>query len=249
MRNVFFFILIFCSFTLGGKCASTLFQKGVEELTQGNYLEAQQYFHEDIEKIPSFSGYYNLGIVAGKLGDWEKAKWAFESALKYNPLNENAQYNATFATHKLNQKKVWENPYGVGKKIIIGFGSVVWVVLAVFFSICTGLFLYVLINKTKKKDLKTRWSQRLIVPFSILFIVSCICIYSIHNHFNQERYAILKNSNTSFYISPNGIEINKKVNPSLRFQIEKHSEDSTWIQLKSPEHNVFWVKNKDIYRF
>ncbi len=251
MRNGFFVILIFCSFALGGKCATTLFQKGVKELTQGNHLEAQQYFYEDIANAPSFSGYYNLGIAAGKLGDWHKAKWAFESALKYSPLNENAQYNATFATRKLNQNEVWENPYSVGEKVVVGFGSVVWVILVVFFSLCIGLLVYLLILKKENNtnDIKRRWSQRLIFPFVFLFIISGICVYSINNHFKQERYAILKSNSAKFYISPNGIEVNKNVDSSLRFQIVKYSKDSTWVQLKSLKHDILWVKNENVYRY
>lgn len=249
MKGMYFFILFFCSFTLIGNCSDSLFQKGVDELVKGNNKQAQKYFQEDILKSPSFSNYYNLGITAGNIGDWNKAKWAFESALKFEPLNDDVEYNARFATQKLNKSQVWTNPYSIGEQAIVGFGSIAWTLLTIFFSLCLGLFIYVILRKSNKESALTKWSFRLMIPAILLFIVSFFCVYSINNHFNQHRFAILKGSNSKFYISPNGVEANNDIDPSKRLQILKYAKDSTWVQLKSYNDKTLWISSEEIYRY
>lgn len=249
MKGLSLFILLLCSVAFTGNCSDSLFQKGVEELVNGNYESAQKIFQEDILRNPSFSNYYNLGVTAGNLEDWNKAKWAFESALKYEPLNDDVQYNAKFATQKITQSKVWDNPYSIGKQVIIGFGSVAWILLTIFFSLCVGIFFYVIFRKEDKNNTLNKWSSRLIVPAILLFIVSFYCVYSINNHFDHQRFAILKGNNSKFYISPNGVEANNDIDPSSRLQIMKYAKDSTWVLLKSTDGNIVWVEREEVYSY
>lgn len=249
MKRGIVFILFFCSFTFTVKCSDSLFQKGIDELVKGNYQQAQNNFQQGSIENPNFSNYYNLGVTSGNLGDWSKAKWAFESALKYNPLNEDAEYNAKFATQKITQSKEWHNPYSVGKSVIIGFGSVLWIFFAILFSIFSGLFLYIIFRKDKKNSVLMKWSLRLVIPAIFLFMVSYFCVYSINNHFNQQTFAILKGNDAKFFISPNGVEANNEIDLSGRYQIVKYTKDSTWVQLKSQKNNVLWIDHKEIYSY
>lgn len=249
MKGMFLSILFFCSFTFIGNCTDSLFQKGIEEMVKGNYQKAQKTFQRDILNDPSYSNYYNLGFTAGNIGDWNKAKWAYESALKYEPLNEDVQYNAKFATQKLNKSQVWNHPYPVYQQVVIGFGSITWIILAIFFSLCVGLFLYIILSRNNKNSGLTRWSLRLIIPALFLFVVSFFCVYSINDHFNHQRFAILKDNNSKFYLSPNGVEANYNIDPSRRLQILKYAKDSTWVQLESQKNIILWIKSKEIYSY
>lgn len=248
MKKILVFILIFSLFPLFGTCSDSLFQKGLEELVQGNYSEAENYFQKDVSKNPNYANYYNLGIAAGNLSNWTKAKWAFESALKYKPFNKDVQYNAKFATQQLSESQSWDDPYGVGKKVIVGFGSAIWVILTIVFSLLTGVSIYILLRKHKNNTL-LKWSRRLIVPALLLFLISSFCVYSINFHFNHQAFAILKNDETQFYISPNGVQVDNNANPSNRFQVLKYSKDSSWVQLRSQKNKVLWVKQKNVYSY
>src|SRR5690554_6211134 len=87
MKVVFLSILFTFSIAFLSNSKDSLFVKGLDEMLEENYDAAQNTFHNDVLKSPSFSSYYNLKVASGGLEEWSKAKWAFESALKYKPLN------------------------------------------------------------------------------------------------------------------------------------------------------------------
>src|SRR5690554_2825353 len=156
MRIILTILLVFFSMTGFGR--DSLFNKGLDEIMQEDYKKAQEDFLKDTKKHPSFSAYYNLGVASGKMGEWSKAKWAFESSLKYKPLNGDAQFNAKFATQKLNDKQIWEHPYPWIERVILGFGSTTWIIFASITSIALGLIVFYIIANTRRNSLIKKWS-------------------------------------------------------------------------------------------
>ncbi|PKR81432.1 hypothetical protein CW751_05090 [Brumimicrobium salinarum] len=239
---IFGLLFAFNSFSI-----DSLFNQGVESLYNEDFESAQAYFEVDVSQSPSFSSFYNLGVASGKLEQWDKAKWAFESALKYKPMNGDAQYNASFATTQINPGVEWTHPYPWIERIIFGFGFNLWIVMAVLSSIVIGVLLFLILARRKSINKTKKWCLRLLVPVSIVFLVSMYGIQKLNNHFNSERFAIVKSQEVVFYISPNGMEIDEKPVKAQRFYIENFFKDSTWVQVRSQKNNLMWIKHENLY--
>ncbi|RFC54427.1 hypothetical protein [Brumimicrobium aurantiacum] len=240
-------IIVILSFLLSIQVfgSDSLFLKGVDNIMENNYEKASDIFAKDAEENPSFSAFYNLGVSSGNLDDWHKAKWAFESSLKYKPLNGDAQFNAEFASKQLNNRHTWEHPFPWIERVMLGFGMSTWV----FFACVSSIFLGFLIYKVTSSSNINKWFFRLIAPAVILFGVSFYGVYSINMHFNSSHYAILKKSDVPLYISPNGVESQDKLDPSDRLVILKYFKNNTWIQVQSKTNNMLWVKAENVYTY
>lgn len=247
MRNIYLIFILIFAFTFNGNSRDTKFLKGVDEIMQEDFKKAQKDFYEDAIKQPSFSSYYNLGVASGYLNEWSKAKWAFESSLKYRPLSGDAQYNAKFATHEISEDKDWVHPYPWLERIVLGFGTTTWTIFVSASSLILGILIFNMVSKGRSRLKK--WCIRLFVPVLILFLISFYGVYEVNKHYNTERYGILKEPKTQFYISPNGVQISDEIDPASRFYIMKYFKDSTWIQVKSEEHNFLWIKSEDLYTY
>lgn len=245
MRLFFIWILIF-SFPLLCFGNDTKLKRGIDELESNNLSQAEELFYKASEESPSFVTFYNLGVVSGKLGDWAKAKWAFESALKFNPSNGDAQYNAKFASEKLTGQPNWTHPYSWNKRLIVGLGIYTWLGLEILSAIIIGLSFFFILSKKDEKSKILTWSKRLIVPASIIFVLAFYCIIDYTRHFTVHQYAILKYESVKRYISPNGIELSDENTTKDRFYLLEYAEDSTWVQVSSVD-DVFWVKSNDLF--
>lgn len=246
MRNTVSFILVFLV-SFSSLAIDSLFEEGLDNIMKKDFKKAQMGFLKDAEKQPSFSAFYNLGVASGSLGEWSKAKWAFESSLKYKPLSGDAQFNAKFASQKLSQNNLWEHPYPWHERLILGFGATTWSVLAIVTSSFLGLLIFNIL--TKKKSKLRKWCLRLIAPAILLFLVSFYGVNSINKHYNEERYGIMKAVDVPFYISPNGVQIQNEVDPGSRLEIKKYFKDSTWVQIKAQNSNLLWIENKNLYTY
>jgi hypothetical protein len=246
MRLILLFISLF-TLSFIGRAEHSLFNSGLDEIMQNDFKKAQSEFLDDIKKQPSFSSYYNLGVASGSLEEWSKAKWAFESSLKYKPLNGDAQFNAKFATNKLSQNNMWTHPYPWLERVVLGFGATTWTIFVCISSIFLGLLIFNIVSRRKSKFKK--WCLRLISPAILLFVVSFYGIYSINKHYNIERYGIMKSPKTHFYISPNGVQIKDEIDAGSRLRLMKYFKDSTWVQVKSKDNNYLWIESKDLFTY
>ena len=246
MRLIFLIIILF-TVPLIGKAGDTLFDSGIDDIMHNNFIKAQSEFLEDAQNQPSFSAYYNLGVASGSIEEWSKAKWAFESSLKYKPLNGDAQFNAQFVTSKLSENNIWTHPYPWLERIFLGFGTSTWTVLVCISALFLGFLIFNIVSKSKNKI--NKWYLRLIGPSIILFIVSFYGIYSINEHYNVKRYGIMKTPRTLFYISPGGVQIEDEIDPASRLEIVKYFKDRTWIQVKLEGNNYLWIQSKHLYTY
>jgi hypothetical protein len=249
MRAVLLSFIPMVFFAFLGKSSDSLFSKGLDEMMQEDYQQAQTDFQIAAFSKPCFSSYYNLGVASGKLEEWSKAKWAFESALKFKPLNGDAQFNAEFSTRKLSENQTWNHPYPWAERVVLGFGINTWLIFVILSSIFLGFLVFNIVSKSKGKSTLKKWCISLIGPAIFLFFVSFYGIYSTNNHFTNNRFAIIKNSKTEFYISPNGVEVQDEIDPGSRLNIQKYFKDSTWVQVKSQENNLLWIKNNELYTY
>lgn len=247
MKSIYLIVFFLFSFATISSATDSLFQKGLEEIYHENYAEAQLNLEKTVLTHPSFSSFYNLGIAAGKLEDWSKAKWAFESALKYLPLNGDAQFNAEFATHQLSENQEWSHPYSWIKRIILGFGVNAWLIVTILSSLLLGLIVFFATSQYQTQKTLNKWCMRLIFPAILFFIIAISGVYITNNHFTKEQFAIIKNDQAKLYISPNGLKIQQEINLGNRFIIVDYFDEDTWVQIQSQDNQMFWVKKNEIY--
>lgn len=249
MRTVYLILILLFSISTQGFSKDSLFQKGIDEIMHEDYTGAQVDFLKDAQKQPSFSSFYNLGVASGNMEQWSKAKWAFESSLKYRPLNGDAQFNAQFATQKLSENKVWTHPYPWLERVILGFGTTTWIVFVSISSLFLGFLIFNIVSQTKTNSNVKKWCMRLVIPTVLLFGISFYGIFSINQHYNEKRYAIMKDSKSKFYISPNGVQIKDEIDPGSRLELVKFFKDGAWVQVKSQGNNYLWIESKDLLTY
>lgn len=242
-------ILFFCCAPLFSLGQDSLFLKGEEYLLQKQYDAAEVYFMKDLQQKKNFSSFYNLGVTYGEQEDWHRAKWAFESALKYHPMDNKAQFNAEFVSHQIDSKDQWEHPYSWFLRFVLGVGSLIWSILLFIGSTVIGLYLFW--NTTKRKDSrKYKRIQQLLFPFLVLMLFSLISLFAIRQHFKVNQFAIMTGEDMEIFLSPEGVEIeNLKDYSGYRFRIQKYSNDGEWIQLHFPDEQFYWVKAIDVLTY
>lgn len=242
MMRVFFLLVFLVIFTANSaNCSDSLFQKGVSEISLGNYKQARNNFLSDVERNPSFASFYNLGIASGNLENWSEARWAFESALKYKPSSNKAQFNANFALQQIDKSLEWTHPYPWTDRLVLSFGYYFWLILALFSSILIGGYAFLFISKNKRAVNSFKWLNRMLVVAIVLLLVSFYGLYHVNKHYNTYSYVIIKTDSTPFFISPNGVELDVSIPKGSRLDIEKVS-DNDWLLLHVPDRNRLWVK-------
>lgn len=248
MRVVLLLIFSICLTANNANCRDSLFQKGVTELSLDNYKQARSNFLSDVEKKPSFVSFYNLGVASGNLENWSEARWAFESALKYKPSSDKAQFNAKFATQKMDEAATWTHPYPWTDRLILSFGYNLWLILALLSSVVLGIYAFLFISKRKVAPGVFKWLSRSGIIAVILLLVSFYGLYHINSHFNTPSYVIIKTNKTPYFITPNGVELDVQIPKGSRIRIVKESKDD-WLLLQVPDRDQLWVKADQVFKY
>jgi len=247
MKHVIF-ILFCCFLSFFARSQDSTFKKGVEALAEKNFETAHNLFTQDIAAAPSFSSFYNLGVAASKQKNWNEARWAFESALKYKPLNGNAQFNAEFSAHQLNKNVTWTHPYSWLERIIFGFGETVWVIISIVSAIALGILLFIGIGKSTSAT-QRRWGLRLFIPTALLLFIGMYSIQSINSHFKTSKYALQQPEKVNTYLSPNGVQADQIVEGYQRLSIIAYSKDSSFIRVKTLAGSPSWIESGDVLTY
>ena len=220
----------------------SLYNRGVAALSAKDFNTAEKCFSQNIEVAPSFESYYNLGYAYAKQKKWSESLWANEAALKYDPTNNKAIYNAKFALEKIAPDADWNHPYTWTERIILSAGETIWFILMAISSIVVAISLFFLISR--KNSSKIIWSKRLIIPFAILFVLSALCLNKVLNHFEENKYAYAIDGETTLYLHPNGLAVDEDLPSLVRLNIVQDQKD--WIQVLTPNSNSYWMKSKSL---
>lgn len=220
----------------------SLYNKGLEALSTKNYKTAQDYFTQNIEAEPSFESYYNLGYAFAKQKKWSESLWANEAALKYDPTNSKAIYNAKFSLEQISPDAEWNHPYTWTERIILSIGETAWFILMLISSIIVAILVYFLISN--KNKLASLWSKRLILPFLIILILSVFCFNETMNHYEEVKYAYILEEETTLHLNPDGLEVDEKLPVNKRLNVILDQEN--WIQVLTPNSSSYWVKKSDV---
>jgi len=222
----------------------SLYNKGLEALSKKNYKSAQEYFIQNVEISPSFEGYYNLGFAYAEQKKWIESLRANEAALKYDPTNSKAIYNAKFSLEKISPDADWIHPYSWTTRIILSAGETTWFILMLVSSLIVAVSIYFLVTQ-KRGNSKSLWSKRLIIPFVIILVISVFCFNETMNHYQKIRYAYALVKETTVYLSPEGLEVDENLPKSKRLIVVQNQDD--WAQVFTPDSRTFWVKKEDLW--
>ncbi|PHR49685.1 MAG: hypothetical protein COA32_00720 [Fluviicola sp.] len=236
----YFFSVVAISFA---QEKDSLYKKGLEALSTKDYNSAQEYFTQNIEEVPSFEGYYNLGYAFAKQKMWVKSLWANEAALKYDPTNSKAIYNAKFSSKQISPDVIWSHPYSWTKRIVLSIGDTTWFILMLISSIMVAISTYFLLSQ-KNGSSKKLMSKRLVIPFSIVLIISVFCFNEALNHYEQYRYAYAIDEKTELYLSPEGLEVDGDLPKNMRLTAIQDQKE--WIQIVTPDLRTYWVKKESL---
>lgn len=236
----YFFSIVAFSFA---QEKDSLYNLGLEAISLKKYDLAEDYFIQNIEASPSFEAYYNLGYVYAKKEDWNKSLWANEAALKYEPTNGKAIYNAKFSLNHISPDATWSHPYSWTKRIIFSVGETTWFVLMLISSFVAAVSIYFLVS-IKKRSSKKLWSKRLIMPFLILLVISVYCFNQVLDHYDASRFAYTTAKETVLYLSPDGLKVDEKLPMHLRLNIIQDLND--WAQVVAPDLRTYWVMKEDL---
>lgn len=221
----------------------SLYFKGLEALSTKDFNAAQESFTQNINISPSFEGYYNLGYAFAKQERWSESLWANEAALKYDPTNNKAIYNAKFSLKQISPDVDWNHPYSWTERIIFSIGETTWFILMIFSSIIVAISIFFLLS-TNKRDSKNLWSKRLIIPFAILLVIAVFCFNKILDHYEDNRYAYSIDKETNLYLSPEGLEVDDNLPESIRLNVVQDQKE--WVQILTPDFRSFWVRKEDV---
>jgi hypothetical protein len=175
---------------------------------------------------------------------WNESLWSNEAALKYDPTNSKAIYNAKFSLRKISPEAEWIHPYSWTERIILSIGDTSWFILMLFSSIIVALSAFFLIS-SKKENSKKLWSKRLIFPFIITLIIAVFCYNETLNHYEVYRYAYSVNNETQLFLSPGGLEVDETIPETIRHTVI--SQQTDWIEILTSDLRAFWVKKEDVF--
>lgn len=216
------------------------FEKGLSALSNDSIAKAVELFKKDIENEPSLEGYYNLGLAYQELKDIPASIWAFESALKINPSNAQVS-TAAQKSWNMVTSELWTNPFSFLIKFVTLVGNKTWFFLSIIASCIAGTALFFLIAK-KKNDRKKWW---IILTLSLVFGLSFFGAgRKVEHHYKNFHYLIVTSEKIKTYLSPDGIELNHDLKIAHRYPIEKVND--YWIQFKTEDDRLLWVKKKEI---
>jgi len=221
-------------------CQNNEFEKGLSALSNDSLAKAVELFKKDVESSPSLEGYYNLGLAYQELKETSAAIWAFESALKINPSNSRASADAQ-QTWSMVSSERWTNPFSFITKFVTLVGNTAWFILSLIASIIAGIALYILVSN--KKNNRKNWRA-----IFILTVVLGLSFFGagrkVEQHYSNFHYLIVTTDKIKTYLSPDGIELNHNLKVAHRYPIEKMND--FWIQLKTDDQRLLWVKKKEV---
>jgi tetratricopeptide (TPR) repeat protein len=224
----------------------SLYKKGIEALSVKDYNAAQDYFTQNIEIAPSFESYYNLGYAYAKKEKWNKSLWANEAALKYDPTNSKAIYNAKFSLKQISPDAFWSHPYSWTKRIILSIGETTWFILMLISSIIVAVSIYFLLSQRNGCSKKV-WSKRLIFPFLTLLVLAVYCFNEALNHYEENKYAYSLGVEAQLYLSPDGLEVDGELPKNVRLNVIQNQKE--WIQIATPDLRTYWLKKEDLFMY
>ncbi|MEZ4921901.1 MAG: tetratricopeptide repeat protein [Crocinitomicaceae bacterium] len=235
------------SFVLISLLGWTNFQDGNELYEQGDFKGAiEQYNLEISDGSRSEALYYNLGNAYYKNGEIGKSIWAYESALKINPGDDDALFNLEYVNAQT-ADKIDTARHGFGHWLsatLLSYCVNLWAYASIVCSVFFGLFVILFIRSTTKgkKNLSLLGSA----IFGFLLILSTILA-------KMHQGMIIDQSDAVVIVKQLDIKVSPQEDAKTSFIISEGAKvqvigkDKEWIQIDL-NGNQGWVSNESIWK-
>lgn len=242
MMRLIGFIFLFLLTPVMSFGEETPVQRSPKKLIQhGDYDTAAELLYSRIENSPTFSDFYNLGVVSAKTKDYRNSLWAFESALKIDPSSLAARSNAAYVYNKLMPNATWQNPFSWTERMIVAFRSM-WIPLILIASLVAALSVFFWVSGI---NIKWLWVTKLWVPSLLLLALSLFGLNKLNEHASNHSFSIPTKIDAQPYLSPDGVPVKGDIQLSIRNSVIQYNQDSSWVCVLNNQERV-WLKRDDL---
>jgi len=206
-----------------------------------NYQKAQEeYMKFANEGVKNFELFYNLGNTYFKLNDLGNARFYYEKAAKFEPLNKELNENITMLMASMKDKEEVERSFveTLLRKIYYTLSINLLGVLVLISFIIMMAFVVILIM-SRSAMLKRIVKIFLVIFAVIFFIVTVIEVMRIRDFYADDSAVILDETVIAFSGPSEDFPQVFTIHEGLKVSIEKYDND--WVLIKLPSGNGGWV--------
>ena len=206
-----------------------------------NYQKAQEEYMKLMnEGVKNFELFYNLGNTYFKLNDLGNARFYYEKAAKFEPLNKELNENITMLMASMKDKEEVERSFveTLLRKIYYTL-SINFLGVLVLISFIIMMAFVVILIMSRSAMLKRIVKIFLVIFAVIFFIVTVIEVMRIRDFYADDSAVILDETVIAFSGPSEDFPQVFTIHEGLKVSIEKYDND--WVLIKLPSGNGGWV--------
>jgi len=206
-----------------------------------NYQKAQEeYMKFANEGVKNFELFYNLGNTYFKLNDLGNARFYYEKAAKFEPLNKELNANIAMLMASMKDKEEVERSFveTLLRKIYYTLSINLLGVLVLISFIIMMAFVVILIMS--RSAILKRVVKILLVIFAVIFFLITVTEVMRIRDFYAEDSAVILDETVIAYSGPSeDFPQVFTIHDGLKVSIEKYDND--WVLIKLPSGSGGWV--------
>jgi len=206
-----------------------------------NYQKAQEeYMKFANEGVKNFELFYNLGNTYFKLNDLGNARFYYEKAAKFEPLNKELNANIAMLMASMKDKEEVERSFveTLLRKIYYTLSINLLGVLVLISFIIMMAFVVILIMS--RSAILKRVVKILLVIFAVIFFLITVTEVMRIRDFYAEDSAVILDETVIAYSGPSDdFPQVFTIHDGLKVSIERFDND--WVLIKLPSGNGGWV--------
>lgn len=220
------------------------FDLGNKAYLDANYANAIQYFEKAIEEDPqNTSAYYNLGMAHQQNKSFGKAIWAFEKALKLDPTDDEAEEQIMQCFIELKGSEYeWSSSVGPFEKLVYGFGSFIWSVLSIIFSVLLAI---IIIYRVYRSEMNRNYFAFLSVGTGILLIMMIFFAKITYNFESDHAYGIITKHTVVTKLDENAGNDGPALTEGSRLKVIGQTK-SGFYKVVDSNKNTFLINQEDL---
>jgi tetratricopeptide (TPR) repeat protein len=224
-----------------------LFQKAHEAYAEGDFLQAEEFYHSVIDLGErSADVYYNLGNSYFRQNQFALAILSYERALRLRPGDESIRYNLMLANSFVKDEITPLKPFFVTEwwRITASFlPPFVWLIIHVLlftvFLLAAGRFL---ISRNEGSRIITFRSALSTLALSLLFLA--LALQSHHSVYGKTE-AIILNETAAIKSGP-GLLNNTLGQYHSGTKVRVTNQEGGWYEVKSADGHIGWIAGEDL---
>jgi len=243
MRHLAFFI-----FLLGvtNSFSQDAFVEGNQKYREEHYKTALKSYETLIDSVNRSSEIlYNLGNAYYKTKQIGKAIWAYESALKIDPKNEDAKFNLEFANLQTADKIEQPKPALTEwlKRLLFGPQINLWASISVAcsFALSLMILLFFMTKSRRRRNISLMGGM----TFALLLIFSTVAAFFHKNSILQHTEGIIISEAVDVRLSPlEKANVTFELHEGAKVNLQDENEE--WLQIEVGG-NSGWVLKEEVW--